>query len=144
MYRSLLVLTVVGVSVAGHFGALLTHGEDYLSSVLPFGEKPTAPGTSGANFAFASMGSNGQLTTKQIQDLNVEVRSILAHNCYSCHSATKTKGELRLDQKALIMKGGKHGVILKAGHPDESEMIRRIMLPADDKEAMPTKGKAAH
>ncbi|SFC10073.1 DUF1549 domain-containing protein [Spirosoma endophyticum] len=140
LYRSLLVLTVVGVSVAGHFGALLTHGEDYLTSVLPVGGKPNAPGLSGSNFAFASMGSNGQLTTKQIQDLTVEVRSILAHNCYSCHSATKTKGDLRLDQKALVMKGGKHGFILKAGHPEASEIIRRIRLPADDKEAMPTKG----
>ncbi|CAN5267836.1 hypothetical protein BH09BAC4_BH09BAC4_07170 [soil metagenome] len=141
VYRSLLVLTAVGVSVAGHYGALLTHGDDYLSSVLPFGDKPNVPGPSEANFAFASMGSNGQLTIKQIQDLTVEVRSILAHNCYSCHSATKTKGDLRLDQKALVMKGGKHGEILKAGHPEDSEIIRRIRLPADDKEAMPTKGK---
>ena len=140
-YRTLLILTVVGVSVAGHFGALLTHGEDYLSSVLPFGNPSPAPGTGNSNFAFASVKSGQSLTAKQISELNVEVRSILAHNCYSCHSATKTKGELRLDKKELIFKGGKHGAILKAGHPDDSEMIRRISLPADDKEAMPTKGK---
>lgn len=140
-YRTLLLLTVVGVSVAGHFGALLTHGEDYLSSVLPFGNSPTSPGTGGTKFAFASVGTGQPLSAKQISDLNVEVRSILAHNCYSCHSATKTKGELRLDKKDLVFKGGKHGAILKAGHPEDSEMIRRISLPADDKEAMPTKGK---
>jgi hypothetical protein len=29
-----LVTTVVGVSVAGHFGASLTHGSDFLTSVL--------------------------------------------------------------------------------------------------------------
>ena len=140
-YRGLLILTVVGVSVAGHYGALLTHGDDYLSSVLPFGNGPKGPGTGGTNFAFASLNASQSLSQKQIQDLNVEVRSILAHNCYSCHSATKTKGELRLDKKDLIFKGGKHGAILKAGHPESSEMIRRISLPADDKEAMPTKGK---
>ncbi|UFH56978.1 DUF1549 domain-containing protein [Spirosoma sp. KNUC1025] len=141
IYRTLLILTVFGVSLAGHYGALLTHGEDYLSSVLPFGNEPKGPGSNTGNFAFASLNSNQPLNAKQIQELNVEVRSILAHNCYSCHSATKTKGELRLDKKELVFKGGKHGVILKAGHPEESEMIRRIMLPADDKEAMPTKGK---
>ncbi len=141
VYRTLLILTVVGVSVAGHFGALLTHGEDYLSSVLPFGSSPTSPGTSGTKFAFASVSTGQPLSAKQISEINVEVRSILAHNCYSCHSDTKTKGELRLDKKDLIFKGGKHGAILKAGHPEDSEMIRRIMLPADDKEAMPTKGK---
>ncbi|WP_018623130.1 DUF1549 domain-containing protein [Spirosoma luteum] len=140
-YRTLLLLTVVGVSVAGHFGALLTHGEDYLSSVLPFGNSPTSPGTGDTKFAFASVSTGQPLSAKQISELNVEVRSILAHNCYSCHSATKTKGELRLDKKDLIFKGGKHGAILKAGHPEDSEMIRRIMLPADDKESMPTKGK---
>ncbi len=140
-YRTLLILTVVGVSVAGHFGALLTHGEDYLSSVLPFGNSPTSPGTGGTNFAFASVSTGQPLSAKQISELNVEVRSILAHNCYSCHSATKTKGELRMDKKDLLFKGGKHGAILEAGHPEDSEIIRRIMLPADDKEAMPTKGK---
>ena len=140
-YRTLLILTVVGVSVAGHFGALLTHGDDYLSSVLPFGNPAPTPGTGGSNFAFASVGNGQPLTQKQISELNVEVRSILAHNCYSCHSATKSKGELRLDQKDLIFKGGKHGAILTAGHPEDSELIRRISLPADDKEAMPTKGK---
>lgn len=141
VYRSLLVLTVVGVTVAGHFGALITHGEDYLSSVLPFGDKPKVAASPETNVLFASLNTSKSLTTKQVQELNLELRSILAHNCYSCHGATKTKGGLRLDKKELIMKGGKHGVILKAGHPEDSEIIRRITLPANHKEAMPTKGK---
>ncbi|GAB3707794.1 hypothetical protein GCM10027592_42260 [Spirosoma flavus] len=140
VYRSLLITTVLGVTLAGHYGALLTHGEDYLTSVLP-GNKPKSPEGGETNFAFASVNTSQPLTDKQVQDLNLEVRAILAHNCYSCHSATKTKGELRLDKKELIFKGGEHGAILKPGHPDDSEMMRRIMLPADDKEAMPTKGK---
>ncbi|QIP14589.1 DUF1549 domain-containing protein [Spirosoma aureum] len=138
LYRGLLGGTVIGVGLAGHYGALLTHGDDYLTSVLPL-HNEKAPGTSDASFAFVS--SNQPLTVKQIEDLNLEVRSILAHTCYSCHSATKTKGELRLDKKDLVLKGGKHGVILKPGHPEDSELIRRVSLPAGDKEAMPTKGK---
>ena len=35
-YRVLLFLTAIGVSVAGHYGASLTHGKDYLSSTLPW------------------------------------------------------------------------------------------------------------
>ncbi len=141
LFRGLLTLTVVGVSIAGHYGALLTHGEDYISSVLPFGDTPKVANSPSTNAMFASLSSSKQLTDKQIQELNLQVRTILAHNCYSCHSATKTKGELRLDSKDLLMKGGKHGAILKAGHPEDSEIIRRITLPAEDKEAMPTKGK---
>ncbi|MGM9510398.1 DUF1549 domain-containing protein [Larkinella sp. GY13] len=140
LYRSLLFLTVFGVSIAGHYGALLTHGEDYLTSVLPFGKDAKAPSTTDPNLAFIS-NTNQPLTDKQIEDLNLEVRSILAHNCYSCHSATKTKGELRLDKKELLFKGGENGVILKAGHPEESDMIRRVKLPAGHDDAMPTKGK---
>jgi uncharacterized membrane protein/mono/diheme cytochrome c family protein len=140
VYRSLLFLTVFGVSIAGHYGALLTHGEDYLTSVLPFGKDAKAPSTTDSNLAFIS-NTNQPLTDKQIEDLNLEVRSILAHNCYSCHSATKTKGELRLDKKELLFKGGENGVILKAGHPEDSDMIRRVKLPAGHDDAMPTKGK---
>src|SRR5690606_8657468 len=35
-YRGMLFFTAVGVSVAGHYGASLTHGEEYLTSVLPW------------------------------------------------------------------------------------------------------------
>ncbi|GAB3031747.1 DUF1549 domain-containing protein [Spirosoma pulveris] len=139
LYRGLLATTVLGVSLAGHYGAMLTHGDDYLSSVLPFDKGGSSPVESDTKFAFATV--NQPLSDKQIGELNMEVRSILAHNCYSCHSATKTKGGLRLDKKELVMKGGEDGVILVAGHPEDSEIIRRIKLPAGHKEAMPTKGK---
>ncbi len=149
LYRSLLTLTVVGVSVAGHYGGLVTHGDDYLTSVLPFDKDvdgstgpALAAGTSSeSTFAFASAGTNQPLTAKQVEDLTLEVRSILAHNCYSCHGANKIKGGLRLDKKELIFKGGEDGPVLEAGHPEDSELIRRITLPTGHKEAMPTKGK---
>ena len=142
LYRSLLTLTVVGVSLTGHYGAMLTHGDDYLTSVLPDGNErstPVAAETGDAKFAFASAGQ--PLDDKQVAELNMEVRSILAHNCYSCHGATKSKGKLRLDKKELIFKGGEDGVVLVAGHPEKSDMIRRIKLPAGHDDAMPTKGK---
>ncbi len=138
LYRSLLFLTVFGVSLAGHYGALLTHGDDYLTSVLPR-NRQSSPEVSAVNFEFTR--SNEPITNKQAEALNLDVRAILAHNCYSCHSATKTKGELRLDKKEFVMKGGKDGVVLIAGHPEKSDLIRRIKLPSGDKEAMPTKGK---
>ncbi len=139
-YRSLLITTVLGVSVAGHYGAMVTHGDDYLSSTLPLGNdtEQDAPAESG-NFSFASMGAT--LTPKQVEDLNLEVRTILAHNCYSCHGEAKSKGELRLDKKEFVMKGGENGPVIIAGDPGKSELIRRVSLPTGHKEAMPTKGK---
>lgn len=35
-YRALLITTVLGVSVAGHLGASMTHGETFLTEVLPW------------------------------------------------------------------------------------------------------------
>ncbi len=139
LYRGLLALTVVGISIAGHYGTMLTHGEDYISSVLPFGKASEQPGANLANLSFIS--TNQPLTDKQVEDLNLEVRSILAHNCYSCHGETKMKGELRLDERDFIMQGGEDGVVVVPSKPEDSELIRRITLPTGHKEAMPSKGK---
>ena len=81
------------------------------------------------------------LTSPQVNELNIKVRTILAHNCYSCHNATKTKGKLRLDKKEFLFKGGENGPILLAGFPEKSDIIRRVKLPEGHDDAMPTKGK---
>jgi uncharacterized membrane protein/mono/diheme cytochrome c family protein len=138
VFRTVLFVTVFGVSFAGHYGAMLTHGDDYLTSVLPFSSSGPVAEAQDTDFVLTNTGA---LNPQQIQDLNVEVRTILAHNCYSCHGEAKMKGDLRLDSKEAIMKGGENGVVVIPEHPDKSELIRRISLPKGHKEAMPTKGK---
>ena len=140
--KVLLLITVLGVTLAGHYGGGLTHGEDYLSSVLPGNkEGGDAKGGDDGNTTLSFASQKGPLTADQVQDLNLQVRTILAHNCYSCHGTVKVKGELRLDSKQMLFKGGKGGSVLTPGHPDKSELIRRIRLPRNDKDAMPSKGK---
>ena len=73
--------------------------------------------------------------------INGEVRAIFAHNCYSCHSSAKVKGGLRLDKKRLAFNGGDSGLVIIPGDPKGSELMRRITLPRNHKEAMPSKGK---
>ncbi|HKZ37670.1 MAG TPA: c-type cytochrome domain-containing protein, partial [Chryseolinea sp.] len=138
-YRTILIFTVLGVTIAGHYGASLTHGSDFLSSALPWNNA-----SRNSNFDITQLSSDGTapvLNVKQIADLNLDVRSIFAHNCYKCHSSEKIKGELRLDKKVFVMKGGKSGDVISPGHPEESEMIRRLLLPREDEESMPPKGK---
>lgn len=139
-YRGILFFTAAGVSVAGHFGASLTHGSDYLSETLPWSEdyKPLP----GNNIDFASLRNNpGKLDKREEVALNMQVRAILAHNCYKCHGPEKVKGELRLDRKDMVFKGGEHGPVIVAGSPLESEIVKRITLPAGDKKAMPSKNR---
>ncbi|HEX5025176.1 MAG TPA: DUF1549 domain-containing protein, partial [Agriterribacter sp.] len=136
--KTLLTLTVVGVTIAGHYGASLTHGEDYLTEVLPFGQ----PETTGNQPTFVLANQTGPLSETQVQELNLQVRTIFAHNCTNCHGEAKSKGKLRLDSKDAIFKGGENGKVLVPGHPETSELVRRINLPRSHKEAMPSKGKA--
>ena len=83
----------------------------------------------------------GEIDINQKQDLSIEARNILANHCYDCHSIKKSKGKLRLDALEYMLKGGEEGPALVVGHPEKSEMIRRIKLPASDDDAMPNKGK---
>lgn len=134
-FRILLIFAVTTVTIAGHFGASLTHGEDYLSGVF----EDNMPATDEETLAL--MKTSGPLTEPQVQELNLQVRTILAHECFNCHGQAKVKGELRLDTKEMAFKGGKHGAVIVPGRPGESELIRRVKLPRNHKEAMPEKGE---
>ena len=138
-YRTLLFFTAFGVSVAGHYGASLTHGEEYLTSVLPWNGVDRADA---ANFDFAAFeGDSAGLTEEQQLNLLGEVRAIMAHSCYSCHSEEKVRGELRLDSREAVFAGGESGPIIVPGSASNSEFVRRISLPKDHDDVMPSKGK---
>lgn len=46
-----------------------------------------------------------------------------------------------MDTDELLMKGGKHGVVIKPKDANGSEIITRLLLPKDDDKRMPPKGK---
>lgn len=140
IYRGTLFFTALGVSVAGHFGASLTHGDEYLTSVIPWSEDYSGRPEINVDFAAYETDSAGLSEEQQIK-LVGEVRAIMAHNCYSCHSSEKIKGELRLDERKFVFAGGEGGPIIQLGAPAESEIVRRISLPKDHEDIMPSKGK---
>lgn len=69
------------------------------------------------------------------------VQPILTQACVSCHGPDKTRGGLQLHTFASVSQGGANGAILPSGTAQESELLRRLQLPADDEEAMPPPGK---
>ncbi|MDX5340167.1 MAG: DUF1549 domain-containing protein, partial [Cyclobacteriaceae bacterium] len=136
-FRFFLFLTGIGIGAAGHFGASLTHGEDYLTEVLPFqSAKQDIPSLSVDLASFTQ-----ELSLDKEILLATNVRSIFAHNCYKCHSGAKIEGELRLDEKEFVFAGGENGPIIEPGNPKKSELIRRISLSKNHKDVMPEKGK---
>jgi hypothetical protein len=71
-----------------------------------------------------------------------KVRPVLVEHCYKCHSAEaakagKLKGELYLDSRDGVLKGGKDGAILIPGKPQESKMIEAVRYGNEDLQMPP-------
>lgn len=138
-YRGGLTATVILLTIAGHLGASLTHGEDYLTSVLP-GNQDSYDNTKGVAL-LSELKQSDSISETQQDQLNLEVRAIFAHNCYQCHSENKSKGELVLETKRGVFKGGESGVAIVPSKPEESELFKRITLSPNEEGVMPKKGK---
>ena len=55
------------------------------------------------------------------------VRPVLVKRCYRCHGPeSKKRGDLRLDSRAALLKGGISGSALKPGKPQESLLIQAL------------------
>ncbi len=66
------------------------------------------------------------------------IRPLLAQKCYACHTASKL-GDLRLDSREAMLKGGKSGPAVVPGQAATSLLVRAV-LQADDKLKMPMAG----
>ncbi len=123
LYRPLLLVSFVALIAAGHFGATITHGE---------------------NFVLAPMMGKGEeqiVITDSTSLYHAAIEPVFREKCFSCHNEQKKKGNLLMTSVAAINKGGKHGVIWKAGDPKSSSIIERINLPDENDEHMPPVGK---
>jgi uncharacterized membrane protein len=128
---SKIIIGSLGVLLTGtgHLGGSLTHGSDYLFNIK----------------SNTLTEKNTNQTPPQYSDKSVVykdiIQPILKEKCATCHNESKQKGKLRLDQADFLKKGGEHGAIFVSGRPDESEMIKRLLLPLEHKEHMPPKEK---
>lgn len=121
IFTSALVLSIAVLLVTGHYGASLTHGEDYL---FP------------NNKVEADI-----VLTEDSPIFEAVIQPILKEKCYQCHNEQKTKGGLLMTTLDGLKKGGKNGPIWMSGNALQSHLIERANLPLDDKKHMPPKGK---
>jgi uncharacterized membrane protein len=116
-------ISFILIVFTGHQGSNITHGDNYLlAPVTPEKTKPVVP-------------------IEQAIVYTDMVKPILESKCMSCHNNKKAKGELVMETEALLLKGGKHGILWTSGQPDGSLLIERIHLPATTKKHMPPAGK---
>jgi hypothetical protein len=126
------VLVLVLVTVTGHYGGKLTHGDTYLVEHAPAFIR-----------SFAGLApARGKITDLAVANPFLDiVQPIFNERCAGCHNESKRRGGLSLASFASLTKGGKDGPVVAPGKPQESDLVRRISLPHDDKDAMPAEGK---
>jgi len=126
-YRLCLGVTMILLAVVGHFGGSLTHGPGYL---FPWANK-SQPLQSTPTYA--------ELMEKPMY--SAVVQPFFNDTCVSCHGPAKSKGGLRLDTAAYVFRGGEDGAVITPADSAHSEMIHRILAPADTDDHMPPQGK---
>lgn len=137
--RSILVMgSVVLLVLTGHGGGSLTHGSNYLTEFSPLSAADEVKGAT----AERTEQSTANISTLDSADIFTHaVMPILQSKCVSCHNEEKKKGGLLLTSYEAILAGGKTKEGVMAGNTANSELFRRITLPKDHKEFMPTDGK---
>jgi uncharacterized membrane protein len=164
LYAVLLGGAIGTVAWTSHEGGSLTHGPHFLTERLParvrgwFGFAGPAPAggrTIATHPAAASAAASAAAPARvpapghpvdppnsgMAPNFAADVAPLLDRSCVSCHRADKHKGGLRLDTFALMMAGGEDGVVVVPGDPKASELVRRITLPPDDDDYMPSDGR---
>jgi hypothetical protein len=168
--RFLLLLNVGVMSVGAHFGANMVHGDKYLTQHGPESAGKIIHGFEAWLLSFVAEKKEAKPTTHVTAEAPVKPASadikptaaalpavatgdsklVFQHiisplfeaKCNSCHCEQKVKGKLRMDDYALLMKGGSDGPnTIIPGKPEESLAIVRLMLPEDDDEHMPPSEK---
>ena len=117
------IILIVSLIATGHYGATLTHGEDFIMQPIYANiQKPVVP-------------------IEQAIVYEHVVQPILEKKCMSCHNPNKLKGELALTDSMALTKGGKTGKLFVPGNPDISLLLERVHLPLEDEKHMPPEGK---
>lgn len=128
LYAFGLLVSNGAVAYTSHLGGSITHGEGYLTEYLPMigGKRDTVKMKDEKNMLV-------------YQDMIVPV---FEAKCIGCHNDSRQKGELSMASFKTILKGGDSGHPgIVAGEADSSEIYRRLILPEDDDDRMPPKGK---
>ena len=121
-FKISLVVTAVILIVAGHYGAMLTHGDNFVLGPLQTNEAATGIAEDASPF-------------------EAVVQPLFERKCVSCHNETKAKGRLILTSIDHILKGGKSGELWNVNDVENSLLLKRLLLPLEDKKHMPPQDK---
>ena len=79
-------------------------------------------------------------SSEGIQFFEKKIRPLFENNCYECHGFNNRKGNLQLNSRETVLRGGTHGAGIVPGSPDKSLLIKAVRH-TDAKLQMPPSGK---
>ena len=128
LYAAGLLISNGAVAYTSHLGGSITHGEDYLTEYLPM---------IGSKEDTVKIKPESEMLV--YDDMIVP---LFEAKCLGCHNDNRSKGEFSMTSIQHILKGGESGNPgIVAGIADSSELYKRLILPEDDDDRMPPKGK---
>lgn len=77
-------------------------------------------------------------TAEQLKYFETHVRPLLVEKCDKCHNEKKQNGELRVDSREGLLRGGESGPAVVVGHLDESLLLEAVNYRSFE---MPPEGK---
>ena len=106
-YYFFLSINVALLSLAGHYGGYLTHGEEYLTKYMPLAMKNFLEID---NLKYQSLVINTEIdsTSEEALYYKKNIRPIVETYCFECHGQEKQKGGMRLDTLHWNMMNGRH------------------------------------
>ncbi len=108
---------------AGHLGGNITHGNNFvLAPITPDHTKPP-------------------VALEDAYVYNDLVEPIFEAKCLQCHNSSKSKGDLTMETRDALLKGGKDGKLWDSTQADLGMLMKRIHLSLEDKDHMPPDGK---
>lgn len=113
------IAMLILISLTGHLGGSITHGEDYLVEPLPNSVK-SALGLEIFEEKIIALNDENWESALFYKDV---INPILNNKCISCHNRKKEKGELVLNTKEGILKGGENGEIIVDNNSGESTLL---------------------
>jgi uncharacterized membrane protein len=120
--RTFSIVILLLIILTGHWGADLTHGENFLLEPLHLNQPPSIDAENAAIFADV-------------------INPIFKSKCGNCHMGHNQKGGLSLSDSIAILKGGKNGKAIELGNLQKSLLVERMRLPFADKKHMPLSDK---
>jgi len=119
------------LTITGHFGGEMTHGQNYLFENLPYVEK---------KISVIQLSEAERAETDSIQVYEDLIHPVLEEKCMACHNQNEAYGGLNMSAFESMIKGGNSGVGIQKGNPYESLIYKRVSFPHDHPKFMPPIG----